>query len=147
MRFKLRHVILSLIALTAVTSKTGLGLASEEIFTGEARFPRLIASNLEKRSFTLPDDFGAPQVRIGFFPITRIMKARRREICGQKRGALPQTPGFSEAWLRCSIDKKGPLTTLTIRGPVHYRRTVSLVIPCQVASPQSLTPFHQTLGV
>jgi hypothetical protein len=57
MRFKLRHVTLSLIALTAVTSKTGLGLASEEIVAGEARFPRLIASNLEKRSFTLPDDF------------------------------------------------------------------------------------------
>jgi hypothetical protein len=57
MRFKLRHVTLSLIALTAVTSKVGLGLASEAIVDGEARFPRLIASNLEKRSFTLPDDF------------------------------------------------------------------------------------------
>jgi hypothetical protein len=57
MRFKLAHVTLSLIALTAVTSKMGLGLASEEIVTGEVRFPRLTASNLEKRSFTLPDDF------------------------------------------------------------------------------------------
>ena len=57
MRFKLRHVRLFLITLTAVTSKVGLGLASDEIITGEAMFPRLIASNLEKRSFTLPDDF------------------------------------------------------------------------------------------
>ena len=57
MRFKLRHVTLSLIALTAVTSKVGWGLASETIVDGEARFPRLIASNLEKRKFTLPDDF------------------------------------------------------------------------------------------
>jgi hypothetical protein len=57
MRFKLKHVTLSLIALTVVTSKVGLGLASAEIVTGEAMFPRLTASNLEKRSFTLPDDF------------------------------------------------------------------------------------------
>ena len=57
MRFKLGHAILSLIALTAVTSKGGLGLASEAIVNGEARFPRLIASNLEKRTLTLPDDF------------------------------------------------------------------------------------------
>jgi hypothetical protein len=57
MRFKLKHVTLSLIALTVVTSKVGLGLASAEIVTGEAMFPRLIASNLDKRSFTLPDDF------------------------------------------------------------------------------------------
>jgi hypothetical protein len=57
MRFKLRHVTLSLIALTAVTSKVGLSLASEAIVDGEAKFPRLIASNLEKRAFSLPDDF------------------------------------------------------------------------------------------
>jgi len=57
MRFKLRHVTLWLIAWLVVTSKVSLGLASAEIVTGEARFPRLIASNLERRSFTLPDDF------------------------------------------------------------------------------------------
>ena len=57
MRFKLRHVTLSLIALTAVTSKVGLGLALQAIVDGGARFPRLIASNLEKRTLTLPDDF------------------------------------------------------------------------------------------
>jgi hypothetical protein len=56
MRFKLGHPMLSLIALTAVMSRGGLGLASEAIVNGEARFPRLIASNLEKRTFTLPDD-------------------------------------------------------------------------------------------
>jgi hypothetical protein len=38
-------------------SKGGLGLASEAIVNGGAKFPRLIASNLEKRTFTLPDDF------------------------------------------------------------------------------------------
>ena len=26
---------------------------------------------------------------------------------------------------------------------MRYWRTIGLVIPCQVASPQSLTPFHQ----
>jgi hypothetical protein len=57
MRFKLGHAKLSLIVLTAVMSGGGLGLASEAAVNGEARFPRLIASNLEKRSFTLPDDF------------------------------------------------------------------------------------------
>ena len=57
MRFKLGHAVLSLIALTAVMSRGGLGLASEAIVNGGARFPRLIASNLEKRTFTLPDDF------------------------------------------------------------------------------------------
>ena len=39
---------------------------------------------------------------------------------------------------------KQPLTTLAARGLVHHRRTVGLAIPCQVASPQSLAPFHQT---
>jgi hypothetical protein len=57
MRFKLGHAVWALIALTAVMSRGGLGLASEAIVNGEARFPRLIASNLEKRTFTLPDDF------------------------------------------------------------------------------------------
>jgi hypothetical protein len=57
MRFKLRYATLFLIALIAVTSKVGLGLALQAIVDGGARFPRLIASNLEKRSFTLPDDF------------------------------------------------------------------------------------------
>jgi hypothetical protein len=56
MRFKLRHVMLFLISLTSMRSKLGLGLASEAIVDSEARFPRLIASNLEKRGFTLPDD-------------------------------------------------------------------------------------------
>ena len=51
MRFKLRQMTLSLIALTAMTSKVGLGLGPEEIITGAARFPRLVASNLEKRRF------------------------------------------------------------------------------------------------
>ena len=57
MRFKLRYATLFLIALIAVTSKIGLGLALQAIVDGGARFPRLIASNLEKRSLTLPDDF------------------------------------------------------------------------------------------
>jgi hypothetical protein len=57
MRIKLGHAILSLIALTAMMSRGRLGLASETIVNGGARFPRLIASNLEKRTFTLPDDF------------------------------------------------------------------------------------------
>ena len=39
---------------------------------------------------------------------------------------------------------KRPLTNFVARGLVHYRRTVGLAIPCQVASPQSLTLFHQT---
>ena len=42
---------------------------------------------------------------------------------------------------------KWPLTTVIAKGQVHYRRTVGLVIPCPVASPQSRTPFHQTSGV
>lgn len=57
MRFKLSFATLSLVALTAVTSKVGLGVTPESIVNGEARFPRLIAPNLEKRTFTLPDDF------------------------------------------------------------------------------------------
>ena len=36
-----------------------------------------------------------------------------------------------------------PPVALTIRGLMHHRRTVGLVIPCRVASPQSPTPFHQ----
>jgi hypothetical protein len=57
MRFEIGHAILSLIVLTAVMSGGGLGLASDTVVDGGARFPQLIASNLEKRTFTLPDDF------------------------------------------------------------------------------------------
>jgi hypothetical protein len=57
MRFEIGHAILSLIVLTAVMSGGGLGLASDTVVDGGERFPRLIASNLEKRTFTLPDDF------------------------------------------------------------------------------------------
>lgn len=38
-----------------------------------------------------------------------------------------------------------PLATTSRQRQMHYRRTVDLVIPYQVASPQSLTPFHQDL--
>jgi hypothetical protein len=59
-------------------------------------------------------------------------------------GALPRTPGFFEGISRVSDIRqlKRPLTTI-VRGLMHYRRTVGFAIPCQVASPQSLTPFHQ----
>jgi hypothetical protein len=40
------------------------------------------------------------------------------------------------------IKKKAP-KGFANRGPMHRRRTIDLVIPCQVASPQSPTPFHQ----
>jgi len=36
---------------------------------------------------------------------------------------------------------KRPLMGIPIRGPMHLWRTVDPDIPCQVASPQSLTPF------
>ena len=39
--------------------------------------------------------------------------------------------------------KERPPMTFTTRGLMHPRRTVDLVIPCRVASPQSPTPFHQ----
>jgi hypothetical protein len=60
-------------------------------------------------------------------------------------GALPRTPGFFEGISRVSDIRqlKWPLTTIIVRGLMHHRRTVGLAIPCQVASPQSLTPFHQ----
>jgi hypothetical protein len=57
MRFKLGYAIVSLIALTAVMSRGGLGLVSDPIVNDGARFPKVIASNLEKRTFTLPDEF------------------------------------------------------------------------------------------
>lgn len=40
-------------------------------------------------------------------------------------------------------EHKLPLAIFAARGVVHYRRTVGPAIPCQVASPQSLTLFHQ----
>jgi len=39
--------------------------------------------------------------------------------------------------------KERPPMAFTIKGLTHHRRTVDLVIPCRVASPQSPTPFHQ----
>ncbi len=39
--------------------------------------------------------------------------------------------------------RERPPMAFTIRDLMHPRRTVDLVIPCRVASPQSLTPFHQ----
>ena len=52
--------------------------------------------------------------------------------------------GFSEALLRCPMaSKKRPLAASADRGQMHHWRTGDLDIPCQVASPQSLTPFLQ----
>ena len=51
------HATLPLFALAALMSGGGLMLASEAIVNGETKFPRLIASNLEKRTFTLPGEF------------------------------------------------------------------------------------------
>jgi hypothetical protein len=42
--------------------------------------------------------------------------------------------------------KEKPRMAFTIRGLMHPRRTVDLVIPCRVASPQSPTPFHQVVS-
>ena len=39
--------------------------------------------------------------------------------------------------------KEKPLMAFTTRSLMHPRRTVDLVIPRRVASPQSPTPFHQ----
>jgi len=39
--------------------------------------------------------------------------------------------------------KKAALPTVGWQSPMHHRRTVGLDIPCQVASPQSLTPLLQ----
>jgi hypothetical protein len=39
--------------------------------------------------------------------------------------------------------KERPPMAFTTRGLMHPRRTVDLVIPCRVASPQSPIPFHQ----
>ena len=44
---------------------------------------------------------------------------------------------------RPAVGRERPPVALTSRGLMHHRRTVGLVIPCRVASPQSPTPFHQ----
>ncbi len=43
------------------------------------------------------------------------------------------------------IEERPPMAP-TIRGLMHSRRTLDLVIPCRVASPQSPTPFHQAVS-
>ena len=54
--------------------------------------------------------------------------------------------GFSEAWLRCPMaSRKDPRWLSPRGGLMHLWRTVDLVIPCRVASPQSPTPFHQAM--
>jgi len=53
----LGHATLTLFALAALMSGGGLMLGSEAIVNGKTKFPRLIASNLEKRTFTLPGEF------------------------------------------------------------------------------------------
>jgi len=40
-----------------------------------------------------------------------------------------------------------PQIGLPIWGPMHLWRTVDPDIPCQVASPQSLTPFLRALSL
>ncbi len=47
-------------------------------------------------------------------------------------------PVFNRQWIQ-----KWRLTAVIARGSLHYWGTVGLVIPGQVASPQSLIPFHQ----
>jgi len=63
-------------------------------------------------------------------------------------GAPPQTPGFSQAFLRRSMtlpNETAPAPTgRTGASQERHRRAIGLVIPCRVASPQSPTPFHQT---
>jgi len=44
-------------------------------------------------------------------------------------------------------DKKRPPATLFTKGQMHHWHTVGPDIPCQVASPQSLTPFLRTFIV
>jgi len=48
--------------------------------------------------------------------------------------------------VRWVIKKKSRASLTAARDRVHHRRTVGLVIPCRVASPQSPTPFHQAPG-
>jgi hypothetical protein len=43
------------------------------------------------------------------------------------------------------VAKKRPPTAVTIGGLLRLRRTIGLIIPRRVASPQSSTPFHQAL--
>jgi len=59
--------------------------------------------------------------------------------------ALPQTPrSFRDVSPLFDRDKETASDSVHARGPMHHRRTVGLAIPCQVASPQSLTLFRQT---
>lgn len=66
-------------------------------------------------------------------------------VHGKMLGAPLQTPGFSEAWLRCSMGaERDPAIQEEGRGRRH-QHVISLVILCRAASPQSPTPFRQAV--
>ena len=59
-------------------------MASETIVNSGAKFPRLIASNLEKRTFTLPDDFeGSRNLLLVAFQ--REQQQQAGTVCGVRR--------------------------------------------------------------
>ena len=62
----------------------------------------------------------------------------------QPLGLCPKPRDFWRHGSGVRSVKEKPLTGFAVRGMVLDRRTVDLVIPCRVASPQSPTPFHQT---
>jgi hypothetical protein len=63
---------------------------------------------------------------------------------GDSRWGFAPNPGiFARLGSGARSAKEKPLTAFVVRGLVLDRRTLNLAIPWQVASPQSLTPFHQ----
>jgi hypothetical protein len=85
-------------------------------------------------------------------PLRRKSQCRRRwapkddQTVGTIAWGSAPDPGIFQGMAPVSdgLKKRRPLASIAVRGPMHHRRTVGLAIPCQVASPQSLTPFHQT---
>jgi hypothetical protein len=73
----------------------------------------------------------------------------RTAVVATAVGALPQTPGFSEAWLRCPIDViQRPLTANVARGPMHlsaYRRSGYSLSGCVPAEPDYASPDRISL--
>ena len=59
-------------------------------------------------------------------------------LCSSRRDFLRHGSG-----VRLAVEKGGPAIRVRGGAKERRRRTVGLAIPCQVASPQSPTPFHQ----
>ncbi len=89
---------------------------------------------IQRRAYGLAED--EEYLRLKILTCVEIQNSSRVHVMQRRwifRGMAPVSDGIRER----------PPMVFYPQGLMHPRRTVDLVIPCRVASPQSPIPFHQ----